>query len=79
MTFLMAHVLVTDTWGTCIIATTRVVMLAEFIESNTEPNMSEYRPDCIFLGRQRHYERSPHYFINFLYYLSYGLKSTKIS
>ena len=33
MTILMAHALVADTWGTCIIATTRVVVLAEFILS----------------------------------------------
>ena len=33
MTILMAHASVADTWGTCIIATTRVVMLAEFILS----------------------------------------------
>ena len=32
MTILMAHALVADTWGTCIIATTRVVMLAEFLQ-----------------------------------------------
>ena len=33
MTILMARALVADTWGTCIIATTRVVMLAEFIQA----------------------------------------------
>ena len=33
MTILMAYALVADTWGTSIIATTRVVMLAEFILS----------------------------------------------
>ena len=33
MTILMAYALVADTWGTCIIATTRIVLLAEFIIS----------------------------------------------
>ena len=79
MTILMAYALMADIWGTCIIAATPVVVLAEFFKSKTEPNMSEYRPDYLFLVRQRRFERSPHYFINFLSYLSYGLKSIKIS
>ena len=33
ITILMAYVLVADTWGICIIATTGVVVLAEFIPS----------------------------------------------
>ena len=33
VTILMAFVLVADTWGACIIATTGVVVLAEFILS----------------------------------------------
>ena len=50
-----------------------------YSKSKTEPNMSEYRPDYLFLVRQRRFERAPHYFINFLSYFSYGLKSIKIS
>ena len=51
-----------------------------YSNSKTEPNMSEYMPDYLyylFLVRQRRFERSPHYFINFLSHLSYGLKSIK--
>ena len=33
MTIFMAYALLADTWGTCIIATTSSVMLAEFIPS----------------------------------------------
>ena len=36
MTILMAYALVADTWGTCIIATTRVVVLAKFILSQRQ-------------------------------------------
>ena len=46
----MAYALGADTWGTCIIATTRVVVLAKFYsKSKAEPDMSEYRPDYLFL------------------------------
>ena len=56
LTILMAFALIADTWGTCIIATTRVVMLANFnSKSKTEPNMSMYRPDYLFLVRQRRF------------------------
>ena len=33
VTILMAYASMADTWGTCIIATTRVVVLAKFILS----------------------------------------------
>ena len=62
MTILMAHALVVDTWGTCIIATTSHVGRI-YSESKTEPNIPEFRPDCLFLRRQRSFERSTHYFI----------------
>ena len=41
MTMTIAHASVADTWGTCIIVTTRVVMLAEFIQrlSQTCPSI----------------------------------------
>ena len=79
MIILTASALVADTWGTCIIATTRVVVMAEIFLSKTEPNMSEYRPYNLFLVRQKRFERSPHYFLNFLSYLSCRLRSIKIS
>ena len=79
MTILMASAMVANTWGTCIIATTRVIVLAEIFLSKTEPNMFECRPDYLFLVRQRRFQRSPHYFIDFLSYLSNGLRNIKIS
>ena len=50
-----------------------------YSKSKTESNMSEYRPDYLFLGRQRRLKDHLIIFINFLSYLSYVLKSTKIS
>ena len=35
MTLVMAYALKADTWGTCIIATTRVVVSAEFLVKNS--------------------------------------------
>ena len=56
VTIVMAYVLVADTWGTCIIATTRVVVLEKFYSNlKTEPNMSGYRPDYPLLVRQRRF------------------------
>ena len=40
----------------------------------TGPNMSEYRPDYLFLVRHRRFERSSHHCINFLSYLSFESK-----
>ena len=50
VTILMACALMADTWGTCVIAATRVVLLAKFIliKPKTEPNMSEYWPTTCF-------------------------------
>ena len=45
-TIFMAYALVADKWGTCIIVTTRLVVLANFnLSQKTEPNRSEYRLD----------------------------------
>ena len=56
MTILMTYALVADAWGTCIIATSRVVVLAKFYsKSKNEPNMSEYRLNYLFLVRQRRF------------------------
>ena len=41
VTILMVYALVADTWGTCIIATTRVVVLAKCILS---PKLSQACP-----------------------------------
>ena len=45
----MARAVMADTWGTCMVANTGVVMLANLILSQkTEPNIPLYRADYLF-------------------------------
>ena len=56
MTILMVFAVGADRWGTCIVASTGVVVLEIFFsKSKTEPNMSEYRPNYLFIVRQRRF------------------------
>ena len=55
MTILMAYALAADIWGTCMIATTSSLVGKICCKSKTEPDMSEYRPDYLFLVRQRRF------------------------
>ena len=62
MTIPMVHGFMTDTWDTCMIDTTREVVLATIIPSQrlTESNVSELRPGYLFYVRQRRCERWSH-------------------